>query len=564
MSDRTDTPASELPAPLARALDRVRSRWLAVRLGEFPVLLVAILSLAWVLQATADRYLDLEWKTRQILLSVNGAVALVLLVIFAILPWWRRLTRPQAALLVERELPQFRTSLISAVELGTTLTSVPPASRALVRKLLADVSHDVQREELAPRVVQARRLGRFMWFMIAALIVAGTCFALARPLSPLLLQRILLSHTPLPAETRVADGSADFDLVAGADAALSAQAQGLIPSSGRLVVTYEGGRMETITISPVGGQPSNFAFTVKNVRQPFLYRFELNDGIGETHHVAVRFPPSVKELRFVQVYPKYTGLPETVMSPANLRLLEGSTLKIEATASAELRGAVLEIKGQDAPSPLKISGADKSVVTAELPVPSTGWKSFSLHLEDTHGESSVNDPVYRVELVSDQPPVATLFLPKKETSTVLAQAKIPVAFKVSDDLGLQRVAFHYRVFRPGLAGALEASDEGSFPFEIAPGEKSMSRTMNWELGRLVPPVTAGCSINCWVEAEDTHVTKPGKPGVITHSTEKVLIIVTEEQKRQELLEQLGEKAKELERLYDLQRNMNEKTDGSLR
>jgi hypothetical protein len=564
MSDSTVVPTSELPAPLARALDRVRSRWLAVRVGEFPVLLVAVVSLAWVLQATADRYLDLEWKTRQILLSINGGVAFVLFVIFAILPWWRRLTRPQAALLVERELPQFRTSLISAVELGSTLPSVPPVSRALVRKLLADVSQEVEREALAPRVVHARRLGRFAWFMVVALIVAGTCFALARPLSPLLLQRILLSLAPLPAETRVADGSADFDLVAGADAALSAQAQGLIPSSGRLVVTYEGGRVETITISPIAGQPANFAFTVKNVRQPFLYRFELHDGVGETHDVAVRFPPSVKELRFVQVYPKYTGLPEAVMSPANLRLLEGSTIKIEATASAELRGAVLEIKGQDAPLPLKIAGTDKSLVTADLPVPSAGWKSFSIHLEDTHGEASVNDPVYRVELVSDQPPVATLLLPKKETSTVLAQARIPVAFKVSDDLGLQRVTFCYRVFRPGISGALEATDEGNFPFEVGPGEKSLSRTMNWELSRLVPPVTPGCSINCWVEAEDTHVTKPGKPGVITRSSEKVLMIVTEEQKRQELIEQLGEKAKDLERLYDLQRNMNEKTDGSLR
>jgi hypothetical protein len=564
MSDRTANPTSDLPAPLARALDRVRARWLAVRVGEFPVLLVAIISLAWVLQATVDRYLELAWKTRLILLYVNGAAAFVLFVVFAVVPWWRRLTRPQAALLVERELPQFHTSLISAVELGSSLPAVPVASRALVRKLLADVSHEVERENLAPRVVRARRLHRFIWIMILAVAIAGTCFALARPLSPLLFQRILLSHTPLPAETRVVDGSGDLDLVVGADAALSAQAQGVAPSSGRLVVTYEGGRSEVITISPVSGQPANFAFLVKNVRQPFSYRFELNDGVGENHRVGVRLPPTVKELRFVQVYPKYTTLPETVMSPANLRLLDGSTLKIEATTSAELRSAVLEIKGQDAPVPLKVSGPEKNLVTAVLAVPSTGWKSFSIHLENAQGESSLNDPVYRVELVSDQPPVATLTLPKKETSTVLAQAKIPVAFKVSDDLGLQRVAFCYRVFRPGIGGALEATDEGQFPFEIAPGEKSMTRTMNWELGRLVPAVSPGCSITCWAEAEDTHSPKPGKPGVITRSTEKVLLIVTEEQKRQELIEQLGEKAKDLERLYELQRNMNEKTDGSLR
>ncbi|MEA3212651.1 MAG: hypothetical protein QOE70_5708 [Chthoniobacter sp.] len=556
--------APGLPVPLARALDRVRARWLAVRIAEFPVLLVAGLALAWVVQAAADRLLELSWQTRLILLLMNVCGALALLWFFAARPWWRRLNRPQAALLVERELPQFRTALISAVELGSPEAQVPLASRALVRQLLADVSRAVEQEDLAPRVVRPRRLQRFAWAMVGALVVAGICFALAQPLSALLVQRILLSRTPFPAQTQVVNGSGDLDLVAGADAALIAQAQGVVPSSGRLVVTYEDGRVETITVSPVAGQPARFAFTVKNVRQAFGYHFELNDGVGAAHRVAVRFPPAVKELRFVQVYPKYTGLPETVMSPANLRLLEGSKLRVEATASAPLRGAVLEIKGKDQPVPLTVSGPEKNALKAELAVPGSGWKAFSLHLENATGESSVNDPVYRVDLLSDQPPLAALMQPKKESSTVLAQAKIPVAFKVSDDFGLRRVAFRYRVFRPGLTGAPEPAEEGQFPFEIAAGEKALNQTMQWDLGRLVPPVSPGCSITCWAEAEDAHAPAPNKPGVITQSAEKVLVIVTEEQKRQELIEQLGERARDLERLYEMQRNMNEKTDNSLR
>ena len=111
-------PRSSLPLPpgLARALDAVRRRWLAVRVAEFPLLLLAVVASAWVLQATADRWLELSWEARAVLLALNGVVALVLLWFFVLVPLCRRLDRRKAALLVERTLPQFKTSLISAVE----------------------------------------------------------------------------------------------------------------------------------------------------------------------------------------------------------------------------------------------------------------------------------------------------------------------------------------------------------------------------------------------------------------------------------------------------------------
>jgi len=556
-------PRSSLPLPhgLARALDAVRRRWLAVRVAEFPLLLLAVTALAWVVQATADRWLELSWNTRVVLLSLDGLAALVLLWFFVIRPLCRRLDLRKAALLVERTLPQFRTSLISAVEFSGKGSDYPAGSRPLVEKLLADVSEEVGKGDVARAVVKAGRLKRIAIACVIVLIAAAACFAWGRPLSPLLVQRILLSHQVFPDETKVVDVSGDMIVISGTDAVVSAKAEGVIPQSGRLVVTHPDGTAETIPVPPSRTESGLFQFTVRNVREPFGYRFELHDGAGAEHRVGVRVPPTLQQITFTQIYPKHTGLPETVMSPSNLRLLEGSQLRIEATGSEALQSAVLEIKGVPDVLPLEVSGEARNTMKTELKVPASGWKSMSLHLVSASGEASANDPVYRVELVRDRPPSVVVSQPKKETITVIPGEKVSFVFRVGDDFGLRRVALCYRVFRPTGGGGLEAAEESQLPISFDPAEKAFSRNFIWDLALLVPVVPVGGSITCWIEAEDNN---PEKSVATTRSAEKVIRIVSEEQKRAELLELLGERAKDIEKLYELQRGMNERTDDSIR
>ena len=556
-------PRSSLPLPhgLSRALDAVRRRWLAVRVAEFPLLLLAVTAFAWVLQATADRWLELSWNARAVLLALDGVAALVLLWFFVLVPLCRRLDRRKAALLVERTLPRFRTSLISAVEFSERGSQFPSGSRSLVEKLLADVADEAGKEDIARGVVKSARLGRIAAACVAVLLAAAGCFAWGLPLSPLLVQRILLSNAVFPDETKVVDVSGDLIVIAGTDAALSAKAEGVVPQSGRLVVTHPDGTSEVIPVSPSRTEEGVFLFAVRNVREPFSYRFELHDGVGREHRVGVRVPPVLQQITFTQVYPKHTGLPETVMSPSNLRLLEGSKLKIEATGSEALQSAVLEIKGVPDVLPLEISGEGKTSLKKELEVPESGWKSMSVHLVGQSGEPSANDPVYRVELVRDRPPSVLVSQPKKETITVIPGEKVSFVFRVGDDFGLRRVSLCYRVFRPTGAGAVESAEDGEIPMQFDPAEKSFSRNFVWDLGLLVPLVPVGGTITCWIEAEDNN---PVKAVAVTRSAEKIIRVVSEDQKRTELLELLGERAKDIEKLYELQRGMNEKTDDSIR
>lgn len=558
MSDPRNHP--KLPEALARALDAVRRRWLAVRVAEFPVWAIVLIAVAGLLQATADRWFELPVGTRAVLLGLQGIALLALFVVFIVLPVMKRPDRRKAALMVERSDPRFRTSLISAVEFADG-AEIPEGSRPLVDKLLADAGELAGNENPAKRVVDSRKLKRRLVWPVLAVIAAVAAFVSAMPLSPLLVRRVFLSKEGFPAETKVVDVTGDFVVPAGEDAMVSAKAVGVIPPTGVLVVAGPDGTLEEIPVSPSRMEEGLFSYTVKNVRGGFGYRFQLNDGIGGEHRVAVRIPPALKEIHFTQEYPKYTGLPVAEMSPGALRLMAGSKLRVKALASAPLQSAVLEIKGVEDVMPLPVSGEKKDELSTELDVPERGWKSMTVRLVAEDGEASVNDPVYRIDLVRDRAPSLVVTQPRKDTITVVPGERIPFAFRVGDDFGLRRVALSYRVFRPGADGRLEPAEEGEIQLRRDEDGKSFARMFEWDLSLLVPQVPIGGTITCWIEAEDNN---PDRSAGTVRSAEKIVRIVSEEQKRAELLELLGERAKDIERLYEQQRGMNQKTDESIR
>ncbi|MFD0894023.1 hypothetical protein KBB96_03225 [Luteolibacter ambystomatis] len=554
-----DPAPPRLPASLAGLLDRIRGRHLAVAVAEFPVWLLAGLSLAWLAQGGVDRWLNLSWTVRCVLLALDVVGACWLLYRYALKPWLKRLNREGAALLVEREVPDFRSALISAVEFASPQSDAPPQSAALVRHLIDEVTEKAKSPGLVERVVHTTRLKTAFKWMAAPLVIALGVLLACQPVSWLVVKRILLSHEAFPPDTRAFAVSGDLEIDEGGDVALSAKAEGVVPPEGRLVITHGDDRTESLAVSAGANGSAEFSQVVKNVRAPFHYHFEINDGRSEDHAVKVNYPPSVKDLRFVQVYPPYTRLPETVMPPGGLKLLEGSTLRIEGTTSKEVRSGTVTVKGGEV-TDLTLVDPEKTAFRNAMVVPGSGWKSLSLHLVGRDGDGSVQDPVYPVELLRDRPPSVAMTLPQKEFITAVATATIPVAFEAVDDFALNYVALNYRVMH-GDQSSESPTANGRIPVEIPNGSAELKRRINWNLGRIIPSPAAGDSIVFWIEAVDNN----GVNGIQTsRSTEHTVLIVTEEQKRQELLEQIARKAEDIERLYDQQRAINVRTENSAR
>jgi len=137
---------------------------------------------------------------------------------------------------------------------------------------------------------------------------------------------------------------------------------------------------------------------------------------------------------------------------------------------------------------------------------------------------------------------------------------VKVSYKAADDFGLTTVKFCCRVEDPQSTAT--QVDGLPRPMELVgeePQNASGDRVVN--LSQLVPRPQVGALVYVWIEAQDNN----GIRGpVVTLSKQKVIAVVSEEQKRMELLEQISQRAKEIEKLYERQRDVNQKTDESIR
>lgn len=562
--ERKNTPSGQpgpaLPMSLAALLGAVSQRHLRIKLRQFPALLVACLSIAWLLQALVDRYFRLSLEVRTWLLGFDGLVVLVLLWQYVVVPIYRRLDRRGAALLVERQMPEFDSSLISSVEFCERADNFPGHSQALVMGLLGQVAVQAKAPGIPEKVVDARPLRiRVRWGSVAAIVLLGSALLTGIHLSLLLGQRIFLSRVALPSDTQLTAVTRAFMVDAGTDARLSVTVSGVIPPAASLIVTSDG---ETTTV-PVNLSRADgvagYTYTVKNVRQAFTYHFVANDGDSQPALVKVNVPPTLKSIRFIQTYPDYTHLPKAVMSPGNLRFMEGSRLRIEVVSSEPLNAAQLMIKGDDR-NLWFVKTDDPLTYALEQTVPDKGWKTMSVRLDAGDGRVTSNEPVYRVDLVLDRAPSAMMLLPKKDRVTVTPGSSVPLSYKASDDFGFHSVRLCYRVLRPDGQGSLTPAEQGEYQLKFDVAQKTFTSNMDFSLAKLDPAVTPGCSISCWLEVEDNNSIKHF---VKTVSKEKVIAVVTEEEKRMELLELMGQRAKDVERLYDQQREVNQRAEESL-
>jgi hypothetical protein len=350
MSETPVTPSRvrlTLPANVRLMLARLAKKVFRFQIARFPLLALIVLPSFWLLEALIDLVFNLSWGARLGFLVVSAALAGWLFYRHVLIPIRRRLSLRASALLVERKFPQFRTSLISAVDFTSDPNGVSDRSAPLVQMLLEQVGRVVDRTEILRGIVETRPLKRLLLAALGVLAVVGGLAWYFQPQSLVLARRVFLSRDGLPSRTTVEPLTADFTLDTGANVELAARAHGVIPRNGRLAVVYADGHGETIAVSGNPAEPGVFRITLRNVLQSFRYHFEINDGASPEFAVKTRALPTLTKTRFLYLPPSYTGRPLTELPPGSLSLLAGSRLVIEGESSQPLEVATLELQGLD-------------------------------------------------------------------------------------------------------------------------------------------------------------------------------------------------------------------------
>ncbi len=547
---------------LLSKISAVRVKHSSVAIGTGAALAVALAVGGLAIGMLLDYWLDLPRFVRAGFLAIDISLLVTILVQIILIPIFSGPDDDQIALRVEEANPEFRTRLIASIQLSRPEAIPIGASKSLVRAMV------MQAESLADsidftRVIPTDRLMKIAILAALVLLMGLTSFVYGRRdgVSSDLLSRAFLSSTPVPRKTRIEVPNGQIKIGRGDTAILLAKVRGTIPAAGTVDIKFESGRKQTFPLDVSPNDKAGFTRTLENVQDSFSYRMNLGDSTTEWYRADVLIPPVVTRLECQQVYPAYTKLGTVGRSLGDLSILSGSRLILKVTTNNPIRAdlakgmpfnAVHLVNTEGvAPVRLTIDPKDPRQLTAEVPMPPK-TSGFSIHLRDTNDLKNKDPAVYRVDLVPDKDPTVRINYPERKEELVTRIATLEIGFDAADDFGLANLYLKYKI---------DEGDEQSIPLDInKPGQplpRSLHKRYAWAISKLTPrsttqPTLEGSNVEYWLEAEDNNnVTGPGR-GMSEHYSARV---VSEAEKRAEILARLGASIQDVQRGVDDQEQL---------
>ena len=545
---RTDTRSGNAAGrPLREKLVALRRKHVqvAVLTGLGLALAVGVEILALVM--FLDWWLEIPWGLRLVLLLGQVLLQGYILVRQVLRPLLRQPDEDTLALMVEKARPEFRSRLISTVQLTRPGAVTAGTALPLVDSLVAETEALSQPQDFRA-IVPMERLQKIAMLALSVVMLALAGMAYGRGTGWDLLQRAFLSNIPVPRKTQVVILAGDKTIGQGDSVRLEAYAKGIIPDNGTLEIKYRNRRTQVLPLEQNQDNPIHFGRTLDNVQASFTYVIRLNDGTSARHDVRAIPRPIVKDIQCVQDFPAYTSLPPTARPVGDLVLLAGSRLQLDVTATKEIQSAKVRLVGPDTRVPLNIDPAEPQRLTGSFQIPKEGLNGFSIEMLDTEGMSSKDAAVYRVEILPDKPPKVDITHPERKEELVTRLATLLIGMRVRDDFQIRHVRLHYKV------DSVEENLEKSFPLEL--GEtvvQDMQRAFPWNLSTFNPPLAEGSLIEFWIEAEDGNdTTGPG----IGSSAHQLARVVTRDEKLADILNRASDYLSGLEDVAEDQARAN--------
>lgn len=454
----------------------------------------------------------------------------------------------EVALLLQKKFPALGSTLISVIELACGHGRSIVGSRALIERLGAETPPLLRRVDTS-KIASPNQIVRLLKFAATLAAVNAIWIFLLWPASLNWLARWTGRDVPPPTQTIVRDLTGDLVVQRGTDVELRAQAEGVIPRSGRVRLEFADGTSSEIPAQPMPADKTKFSALVVSVQNSFHYTFRLNDGMGASQRVLVVLAPAIESFTIRETLPAYTGLPPKDHSTGSLNFLVGSTLEVNVTATQDLESA----KGRLAPAltefPLELAPKSLRAASGSILVP-TGLSGLSFPLVNTGGIASSGDTVFRATSMEDKPPDLELLgeLPPRQTQTI--ETGLDLVFSCSDDFGVSRLALRYAI--RNSASQDQPAEESLVDIELEI-PKNGKGSFPWKPGKL-PGASPGKTVVFFLEAIDNRPVGGTSGSGISRTEPFSISIVTPEEKKLETLARIQEAAKQIRELGDRELN----------
>lgn len=480
----------------------VRTKRVLVTVATGAALALAVFVVVFGVEMIADWLFELSWPVRCAVLILNLGAEFFVSWRFAIQPYLHRPNDDSIALQIERAMPEFRSRFIASIQLARLGES--GVSEALVKALLAETAAMAARLDFRS-VVKMKRLHRAAAITAGMFVVAVSMFAWSGHASVTLIKRSFLSHDAVPRKTQIGSITGDTTVGLGDDLKIEVTAQGVIPSSGQLVVKSASGLTHEFSLEADPAVRGRFSRMLKSVQEPLTYSVQLGDSTTQFYQINALPRPAIVSLECEQVCPAYTKLGSVRRTPGDLTLLAGSRLNLKVKASRNIKEAEVFLAGVETKIPLSVNPLNRSELTGTVPIPAKDLTGFSIHLVDDHGIASRDPATYRIDLVPDKPPTVKITFPNRREELITSQGSMLIGFEASDDFGIAKATLHYAV--NGESGGSEKTVELDLAGQRG---KTLDRRFEWKIGALNPRPPIDSTLDYWFEVSDTNdVTGPG-------------------------------------------------------
>lgn len=442
---------------LFEELKHVARRWRLLRMAQ-------LLALAWLVAAAAG--LVLWGAARSGGLPAGPLVSSVVLLgvlLAAAAAWagWLAARDPRAvARRIEATYPELKTCLLAAIE------QQPCLPQGRFGYLQTHVIHEAllhAHRHAWNEAVPARRLWQAAVANLGSLsLLTGVLLLLAwqaagppgeaggRAWGGLSLPRGGFQMTVEPGDTEVERGSSLLVL---------ARITGPMPPEAALLVRDAQGQEARLPMAPSLEDPL-FGGRIPVVEAPLEYQVEAGGIRSPRYQVQVFEYPRLERADAHLVYPAYTGQPpRQVNDVRTLSVVEGTQVTLVCMLNKPVAVAELTQTG-DAPLVLTPAGELRTVYQTAFTADRT--RRLKLHLVDEAGRQNVQQVLFTVQVVPNQPPQIKVTFPARDLE-VSPLEELEVQATISDDFGLTRM---------GLTWELA----GREPVEVLLGEQAAART----------------------------------------------------------------------------------------
>jgi len=387
-----------------------------------------------------------------------------------------RLSSSSMAVLLERQFPEFRDSLVTAVELSGRTGDIPPRSQEMLAHAAADAQSHLDLVQLR-RVFNFVPLARMAGLAAVSVLSVVLLGLLARDALALWASRLyLLSDTPWPRRAHI-------ELLGFHEQQTKVAKGGNLILQVRAVATRRTPPPEVCTIHyrtadgdqgrvnmSRDGEPregyQHYVFEGKPFKD-ILSSVDF-DVVGYDHRlrnyrVEVVDSPTLVDVQLDCELPAYTGLlPRTEQWQLGTQLPRGTRIKLWAQANKELRG--VEVVDPEAARTTRLdgSGLEPGGHSFRYDIPFLDRPlTLDVTLHDVDGISSQTPYRLTIGALEDQPPQVAVSLRGIGTA-ITPDARLPAVGEITDDYGTARAWVE-----------LQLSDTVSrqFPLTLGPGGK---------------------------------------------------------------------------------------------